>query len=306
MIRSSSREPSRQLAAPRMLAALVLVSWIALAATPALAQRSTAVLFPHQARVEEPAGALGLVRLPLGPELLSGAAADLGDVRVYDAYGAELPYAIDRGDQPYPTSTRSESRVVVAFDAHEETRTVGRVTTSTETYRLRPPTSPSYGGTWELLVEPEASELVRQIVVRAEPPFGSSREVTRTSIFRFARYGNERLAVPLPGVGDEPLSIELSGEGLPIHPRFLLREVARTVTEPATVEVPLTVRETRREGTRTIVVVERPRGYRTVSITIGSSTPSFVRNVEVRAPGPNGSVVLGQGGLVRVAGLQIP
>jgi hypothetical protein len=282
----------------------VLATSLTLAA-PALAQRSI-VLFPHQARIEEPPGASGLVRLPLGPEVLAGAAADLGDVRVHDASGEEVPYAIDRGDQPYPSSTRGESRVVVAFDAREETQTVAGTTTSTETYRLRPPTGPTHGGTWELVIEPEAGELVRQVVVRAEPPFGESREVTRTSIFRFARYGNERLAIPLPGVWDEPLAVELRGEGLPIHPRFLLREIERTVTEPATVEVPLTIRESRREGTRTVVVVERPRGYRTAAITLGSSTASFVRNVEVRAPTPGGSIALGSGGLVRVAGLEIP
>lgn len=307
MTRLPSREAVRPLARALALTLLALLAAPLSPAAPARAQRRpTHVLFPNQARVEEPPGASGLVRLPLGPELLAGAAADLGDVRVYDASGEEVPYAIDRGDQPYPTSARSESHVVVAFDAHEETRTAGRVTTSIETYRLRPPTGPSFGGTWELVIEPDASELVRQVVVRAEPPFGESREVTRASIFRFARWSNERLAVPLPGVWDEPLAIELSGEGAPIHPRFLLREIERTVTEPATVEVPLTIRETRREGTQSVVVVERPRGYRTVSLTIGSSTASFVRNVEVRAPGPNGSVVLGRGGLVRVAGLEIP
>jgi hypothetical protein len=305
MIRLSSRAAARPLPDARTLTALVVLVTSLLSAAPALAQRSI-VLFPNQARIEEPPGASGLVRLPLGPEVLAGAAADLGDVRVHDAAGDEVPYAIDRGDQPYPSSTRGESRVVVAFDAREETHTVAGTTTSTETYRLRPPTGPSHGGTWELVIEPEAGELVRQVVVRAEPPFGESREVTRTSIFRFARYGNERLAIPLPGVWDEPLAVELRGEGLPIHPRFLLREVERNVTEPATVEVPLTIRESRREGTRTLVVVERPRGYRTASITLGSSTASFVRNVEVRAPTPGGSVPLGSGGLVRVAGLEIP
>ncbi|MFO0708219.1 MAG: hypothetical protein U0353_00180 [Sandaracinus sp.] len=292
------------------LALVLAVVVLALAPTSAGAQAPRSLsLFPHQASITEPPNTYGLVRLPLGPDVLSAARPNLGDVRVHDAYGEEVPYAIDRGDTPYPTSSRSESHVVVPFDAGEHTQTDHGVVTSTETYRLRPPSSPSYGGTWELLVQPEGGELVRQVVVRAEPPFGEPREVTRTSIFRFARYGNERLAIPLPSVNDEPLVVEFSGQGAPIHPRFELREIDRSIVRPPTATVPLTIRESHRDGTRTIVVLERPAGFRTVSLTFETTTPSFVRNVEVRSSAsPSGvdRVLLGTGGLVRVAGVEIP
>jgi hypothetical protein len=289
------------------LLALAALSSASSAVSPALAQSpSPVVLFPNQASVEEPAGASGLVRLPLGPEVLAGAAADLGDVRLFDAYGREVPYGVDRGERSYPAQARGRSEVVVAFDADERTELVRGVATSTETYRLRPPRPPGYGGTWELVFEPEPAELVRQVVVHAEPPFGGRREVTRTSIFRYARFGNERLAIPLPGVEDEPLTIVLSGAGFPTRPRFLLREIDRSVAPLPTVEAPLSIREIRREGTRSIVVVERPRGLRTTSLTLGSSTGSFVRTAVVRALPSNGGAVLGRGGLVRIAGLDVP
>ena len=283
------------------------IAALALTPTPSHAQSSRSLsLFPHQAAIHEPSSSYGLVRLPLPPDVLAGAASDLGDLRVHDAQGLEVPYAIDRGDVTYPVSQTGERRAVVPFDAQEQTRTSGGITTSTESYRVRPPAPPSYGGTWQLLIDPQPSETVRQVIVRAEPAFGEAREIVRTSIFRFARYGNERLAITLPGVVDEPLAIEITGEGPPIHPSFALREVQRTVITPTTVDVPLAVRETRREGTRTILVVARPRGLRTESILVDSSTLTFVRNVEVFATTSAGRVTLGSGGLVRVAGVDIP
>jgi len=298
-----------------MMRSALLLSMAALALVlalppPAHAQPSptgSVALFPRQATITEPPSTGQLLRLALPPDMLAEARSDLGDVRVHDESGGEVPYAIDRG-VAYPASRTSATRAVVPYDATEETtRSPAGLISTRESYHLRPPTAPSYGGTWELVLEVETPELLRRIVVRAGPPSGRPGGVHAGAIFRFPAHGNQRLSVPLPGVTDEPLVVELSGEGAALHPRFVLREIDRNLTEPARVSVPLTIRETRREGTRTVLVVDRPVGFPTDSISVTSSTASFARSLEVASMAPTvGRVVLGRGGLVRVAGLEVP
>lgn len=298
-----------------MIRSAVLFSLAALASLSCLPARALAqaepsrgvALFPRQASVTEPSASGQLLRLPLPPDVLAEARADLGDVRLHDAYGEEVAYAIDRG-LAYPSSRTTTTRAVVPYDATEETtRSAAGVISTRESYHLRPPAPPTYGGTWELVLEVETPELLRRIVVRAEPPFGEPREVHSGAVFRFPAHGNHRLSVPLPGVADEPIVVELSGEGRALHPRFVLREIDRTITEPARVAVPLAIRETRREGTRTVLVVDRPSGFPTEAISVTSSTASFSRALEVGSVAPGGMrVVLGRGGLLRVAGLDAP
>ncbi len=265
------------------------------AASSSSAPPRASSIFPHQAAILEPEAASGLVRLALPPAVLEGARSDLGDVRIHDASGAEVPYAIVRGDEVLRARRAdNSSRVVVPTGA--ETRW-GRLS-GVETYRIPIAEGPRGGGVLELVVEPDAETFVRDAVVRAEPATGEPREVAHASIFRFARGRSERLGIRLPGVEDGAITIALSGDGRPLLPRFSIREVDREVPQMATVDVPLAIRATRREGTRSIVTLDRPRGFPILRLVVDSATPSFARRVEVRSV-PSGRVV-GEGGLVRI------
>ncbi|GAB4204266.1 MAG: hypothetical protein OHK0013_19020 [Sandaracinaceae bacterium] len=297
---------------PSLLAGLLAAGVLSVLASGASAQPRGARLFPFQAPIEEAAdpaapGYQGaLVRLPISTEVLRDARPDLSDVRVYDAAGQEVPFAIDHGDLPPTDTPASPPRLVVPYDASERTTRTAGVVTSTESYRLRPFAPPRAGGVWELVIEADVPELLRRITVRAEPPLGNPREVSTGAIFRFAG-GSERMRVRLVDVSDDPIVVELAGEGPPLHPRFSLREVDRVFGAPPTAPVMLSVRAQRREGTRTILEVDRPPGLRTETLVIDASTVSFVRPIEVTSTTPaSGRVVLARTQVRRIAGLEAP
>lgn len=264
--------------------------------------REPTSLFRHEAAIESVTGSL--VRLPIPPDVLREARSDLADLRIHDGMGSEVPYAIDRGTR-VPTETRSSApTVVVPFqvDEHTERGAHGAVT-SFESYSLRPPHRPTAGGVWEVWIETDRADFVRQ--VRATTTT-TNTELGRGAFFRFLGRG-ERIAMRLPGLLDDAFTLELVGEGAALHPRFLLREVERDYGALPTAETPLTIRAVRREGTSTILEVERPRGLETTELRLASSTGSFVRGVEVRSTtAANGRVVLGHGTLVRLVGVDAP
>lgn len=260
-------------------------------------------LFPREADVRASAGP---ARLALPADVLAASRADLSDVRLFAADGAEVPYLVESGDR----GAVSPAETVTATLAGASRRSGGA--NVSEVFDLRPPPVPAVPYTLELAVA--SPDFVRNVRVTAlsGASGGEPTSLAEGTVFRFQAPLREQLTLPLPLVpaGARALRVEIEGQAVglagdaagyrgPFEPVF--RYVPRVaVSEPPTLRVPLEIRETRRADGRTECVVALPLGLRPDRIRIETSSPNFAR--QVRVSDARGE--LGQGPVFRVEALR--
>lgn len=277
--------------APRVPLALGLA--LALAPAWAEAQPETpSHLLRRQAPVLD-ADVEALVRLPLPPEVLAGAQAQLADVRLIDGAGEERPYLVDSGlrplpadqAQPVPAVPRSVRRRRRPPGAGDEPRVV-------EVHVLEAPGPPPEGAHFALRVEASAQELVRRLTVE-----GGGRVLVEADLFRLVRPLRERMTFPLPAALPDRVTVTLEGEGTYLDPTFVFVPV-RGAPTPPTLTVPLEVRERRSRDDGTELVLRRPEGLRPELVRVHTASGTFHRPVSVfdhrqgEAPRPIGAAEL--------------
>ncbi|MCB1058523.1 MAG: DUF3999 family protein [Acidobacteria bacterium] len=251
-------------------------------------------LFPECAPVEVPADAgERLVRLALGADVLGAVRPDLGDLRLFDATGHEVPYVLDPG-LARDTEVREERRVPArVLAARRETlRPADAPPVYREVYELAPAGGPTPADGWDLVLSDLPPTFVRAIRLERVSG-GRSETVEEGSVFRLrGGQGRERTRLALAGstaagstaAGERwRLTLEGEGEGF-LEPRFHY-EASSTVTSGESLKVPLAVgSRTSRAGT-TVVVAERPPGMLLEAVRFESATPAFRRAVVVRDEG---------------------
>ena len=283
-------------------------------------------LFPRRAPLSAPPGELA--RLDVPAEVLAACRPDLSDLRIFGPGGEEVPYAVLEGLAP---DRRVEVRETVTPEVRDLDldRGLGRSAERqgdedlpflrSERFVLPPP--PTADGEasderWDLVVLPDRrGEVVRRVTVtdlrgepweRVEDEPGASRLLASGSIFRVLAGPDGRrldsMRVPLPRLapGTGELYVVLEGrDDEHLRPTFRYERV-REIAGAERARVPLTILETRSEGDRTVLEVERPRGMVPDRLEIESATPAFDRRVEVWDRGPGAAGPLGWGSVRRV------
>ncbi len=280
---------------------VIAAAWVAARAPVSAQETELARLFPRELVVEAPAGP---ARLAVPAEVLAAARADLSDVRLFDARGAEVPYLVEsaaRGAAVPPAS-------IPAPPIGATRRSVG--TRVSETFDLAVP--PDAGQANGLALTVAAANFVRSVRVVAVPQSPGAAEVVLAegTIFRFQAPLREQLSLALPAVpvGTRALRVAIEGQAGGFFPGAYagaLEPVFRyeprgAPSDPPTLAVPLTVRETRRAAGRTELVVALPLGLRADRVRLVTATPNFARTLRVSdAQGD-----LGTGDVFRVEALR--
>lgn len=248
-------------------------------------------LLSHQAPIESDGS--GLVRLPLTPEVLALAAPDLSDVRIETRYATYLPFVVDREDHPRETLVE-EAEVVLAPTSANQTRARGPVAPIfREVYVVSlPGDRASRATTLELSTEvPEFTATVRVTGPRVE---------VVTTVFRVARLGVARLAIPLPPAATGALTITLENETGYLSPRFVSR-VREFETVVPRLTRPLEIATSRMEGTTQVLELVRPAGLIPLNLRIGTTSTTFAASVTVEARSADAGVAtMGTGNVYRI------
>ena len=280
---------------------LVLGCWLMTAGT-VFGMPELGTLFPHQAEIftrEE-----GLARLELPPAVLAQCRSDLSDLRIFDASGTEVPFAVDGGLH------KGRERVVQrtlqpALVSVEQSRGKGAERRWTEeVYVLemsREAVDAREGAGWDLVFRAGAPRFVRKVTVESLEGGDASALVEGASLFRLTEPSRERLTVPLPNFETRRLRVRIEGEeGFFLEPTFRL-ESSRGLGGTSRSEVPLRELSRRRLADRTLVELERPRGLLPDRLLFSSDTGSFQRTVEIWDDGA-GAVEerLGEGEIFRL------
>jgi hypothetical protein len=221
-----------------------------------------------------------LWRLELSPEVISACRPDLSDLRIFDARGEAVPFALAAGPHPQPATTRVERRPARVLHAgrREFPRSAKAAARHDEFFELELP--PFTFGAWHLVLEVDAPEFVRLLAIegigRDAPP-----ERVLGSIFRIRGLRDQGLTSALPRRRYERLLVHLIGEEpSPLRPRFFFETWRRTPEQRAH-HVPLPVASVESVGSERRFVLERPAGVVPSTLWIQTSTPAFERHVEV-------------------------
>lgn len=243
-----------------------------------------------------------LVRLALPREVIEASRSDLSDVRVVDAAEREIPYLVDRGDRPMPSSLSDPPTwvPVLPLEATRERSRSAGVDRFVERYVVEAPATTPPGARWVLRVESLHPRFACTVRALAAGPDRELIEIARGSFFRLGTPLRERLELPLPELSADRITLVIEGQDGYLEPRFDFA-ARREERAPARMEVPLAIDETRREPGRTILVVAPPAGVHPERITLGTTTQSFVRPVEVTAiDRDRGRRFLGRATILRV------
>lgn len=246
----------------------------------------------HLAPISGPVGTL--VRLPLSPEVLEHAAADLSDVRVLDEAGDDLPYAVDREEhrtEAAPIDWREPLEVLWASQTRSRT---SAAVVSREVYRVTlPPAELGEGVSLELETTLAAFTATAHVT-------GVGLDV-RATVFRVPEMGVERLDVTLPPGVDGPIELTLESEAGALSPRLFVhvRSVPRWVER---LERALEVAGSRVEGTTQVIELVRPPGVVPIELSLRTSSPNFAAPVRVSVRSADaGEREIGGGTLYRVS-----
>ncbi len=266
-----------------MLAALALslAALPGIASTPALES-----LFPSQADLFVDHG--GLARLVLPPEVLASCRADLSDLRVVSASGAEVPFLVDSGIPPeIALETRQSFRPEFLAIEQETVEREGAPNLNRERYELSLPTEKSKTGAWDLIVISRRRHFVRRIEVVVVGADGIEESLVEDgSVFRLSEPLREKTRLTLPVFAGERLAVRLEGEeGFNLEPEFRF-ESAREIPGRERASVELQALEIRQLDRRTEVELARPRGLVPDLLVLETATGSFSRRVEVWDEGP--------------------
>jgi hypothetical protein len=253
-------------------------------------------LFPERASIEagDAAGA-PLWRLELTAAVIAACRADLSDLRIFDARDEAVPFVLDAGPPPRAATTGTERRParVKAAGRRELPRSADAAARFVETFELEPPPPRALEGGWQLVLEADAPEFVRQLTIEGIRRDAPPRPVVG-SIFRIRGLADQGLSSPLPNGPFERLRVQLAGEEpFPLRPRLYF-EAAQESPATRVLDVPLEVASVESSRSERRFVLERPPGIVPSTLRLSAATPAFERSVEVfdvargRRPAPIG------------------
>lgn len=244
------------------------------------AQPNPADLFPQQAEIFVDSS--GLSRLELPNEVLTQVAADLSDVRLFDAEGSEVPYALEAGlpELGGPEFETSHSLEVVSADRSTAEPERGQ-TRYREVYTVKLDDPVSLVGRWRLRLNHASRDFVRRIDVVAVEPDGNRVVLLGGASFFWLQSGRVyRNVFDLPSLHSRVFEIAIEGDGGSfITPNVELVNSRLRKIVPR--EAPLTILRQSLDGPWTELELERPRGLAVTALRFASSTPTFVRPVEI-------------------------
>jgi len=292
---------------------IAVIACSAVATVATTAQEPAAVdlrrLFPREAEVttEATAGGGGLSRLVLSAEILAVCRPDLSDLRLFDAYGREVPFLVDAGPAPPGTieqRRRYEPRLLDT--TRTEVRRDNGPPLRHETFDLTLPDSPPHAGGWDLVTTIRHPEFVARARVEAIAAGGAVTPlVGEASLFRLggARPA-EKTRLPLPDLRGGRIRVILDTEQpFWLEPAFAF-ESARVIDRGDRIAVPLRRLSIRSDGGRTLADLERPWGLVPDLLRVETSTANFDRAVTVWDEGPTSAPdALGSAAIFRVSGL---
>jgi len=259
-----------------MRIALLAAAAAAIAAAPpppaAPASRDLRTLFPKEEPISAPAGQL--CRLPLPVDLLTEVRPGLADVRVFDADGHEVAYALDSGAEEVVAAEQAPVKVLAA--KRDELRDAVQPARWRETYDLAPPPAAAHG--WTLRLAISAGEFVRSAHLEAD-----GKPVADASIFRLPNLPEDgtTIDVPADAARAQRLRLTLEGEGGGyLSPGFSWTS-SRELDGASSIGTPLTVLSTRSADGNTIVELARPLGLLPREIALTNGTSVYDRTVEI-------------------------
>ncbi|MDA0206696.1 MAG: hypothetical protein O3A53_08720 [Acidobacteria bacterium] len=251
-----------------------------LAAQSLMAQPNPAELFPEQADVF--VDSAGLSRLELPNEVLTRVAADLSDLRLFDSQGREVPYSIEAGlpELDGPELDTSHPLNVISADRSTSVPERGQ-TRYREVYVLELDQTVPLEGRWQLRFEHTFRDFVRRVDVDAIEPGGKRVELLRGASFFWLQSGRVfRRAFDLPTLPGHTIEVTIEGAGGSfITPNVELANSRVRQVVPR--EAPLTILRQSQDGLWTELELERPRGLTLTALRFATSTPTFVRSVEI-------------------------
>lgn len=256
----------------RWLLCLFAVSLGTLAAQP-----NPANLFPEQAEVLVESA--GLSRLELPNEVLSRVAADLSDLRLFDAQGNEVPYSIESGQSP--ADTQNEFSPTVSELDRSSVQPERGESAYREIYRLELPEYVSLAGHWSLAARTSSTEFVRRITIDAVSPEGTRTPLLQNaSYFRVQQSQAEKYVFDFNTFPSRTIEVNIEGEGASfLAPDFLLYQGPARGPRDAD-EVPLTILQSTVDSSgSTLLEIERPRAVAVTALRFATTTPTFVRRI---------------------------
>jgi hypothetical protein len=261
-------------------------------------------LFPQEAEVFVESSSLA--RLVLPPEILKACRSDLSDLRLFDAREKEVPYLMDAGaGKPSGLEVHQRFEPKLLDTSREEIHRKTGPPLRRETLEIGLPATEPRTGSWVLVVEPRAGEIVARVSVEGIDAAGRAESLIENgSIFRLqGTRPVEKLRLPLPAYRGARLRVVLESENtIWLNPALRL-ESARRFELGGRVDVPLEILSQRSAEGRTVIELARPRGVVPSLLRIDTATPTFNRKVEVRDEGPSGAGGLGAGTVFRVEAL---
>jgi hypothetical protein len=286
-----------------------MARWLSLAvavvlagtATDALAQprapSELVPLYPKQAEVVAPAGS-GLVELRLPPEVLEHTRGDLGDLRLFDAGGNELPFLVESA-----APTRSDPLLVARPARTLEVRRervprAGLRPLFRERLVVQAPRERAESGAWQLVFSSPRSQLVREVEVWSSG--NAPEKLAQSTIFRMRDPEQERLSIALPAELPARLELVLTGEEHYLEPTLGFRSITPGPKLPR-LEIALVEIARESSGGRTRIELARPSGVVPDRVRVETDTQTFDRPLEVYDAGPGGgNRQLGAGSVTRV------
>jgi hypothetical protein len=264
---------------PRLIALLLA---LALPASASASDPDPGVVFQWEAPVD--AGRSGLARLPLPEDVLTRCAADLSDLRLYDATGQEIPYAVDDG--PQLTAIREHHVAIDDLARHREPDAPRWAPwVYLETFTIQAPVDGAEHR-WTMTLESTTRSFVREVEVRAGGPGEGGELLAKGSIFRLEDRGRRRLTLQLPPLPKGTISVQLrGGEDGYIEPRVTLTS-SWQLGAPERVAIPLAIVDRTQATGTTSLVLERPAAIVPRSLRFVTDRGTFERGVEVWDEGP--------------------
>lgn len=279
------------------------------AAGSARAEAELRKLFPLTAPVEAQ-GAEGLPwRLELPAEVLAACRPDLSDLRLLDAAGEQVPFAIDRGPSTQPLRSSQPRRTLLRRVPAEvlgvkqrQLQSPHAPNVTEELYELRSP--PPGPGVWQLVAETAAPGFVRQVVILSGSLARPVAELASASLFRLRDGHGERLRMTLPQLPGKRFLVRLTGEAsVALEPRWVF-EAVELLPPERVARVPLSLRQQRTQGTVQHVDLSRPAGIVPSALRIETSTEAFERHLVVSDRGQGSRAgSLGAGHVFRLPAL---
>ncbi|HYD48836.1 MAG TPA: hypothetical protein VEB21_10835 [Terriglobales bacterium] len=286
-----------------MKIAFVLPAMLLGAANFAAAESSLPRIFPQQAEVY--ATGAGMTRLELPPPVLSACEPDLSDLRLFDLSGKELPFVLDSGGNSAASPPRHESiALTVESLDRREAPAFGQASGRREEYLLAIPEKLDQDATWQLRIESDRRDFVREIAVFGLRAGGAADPlVDNQAIFALAARGQRRTSVALPGLAHRQLEVVIEGEEPSfLEPKFWLEREVHAPAPPA-LRTELSITDQRTVGGTTELMLARPGAIVPDALVFATSTHWFDRLVTVWEQRPGRPERrLGGGRLRRVPG----